>query len=152
MCIRDRERGLIINVEILQRLLHLGHRGGGAYKDAHLGGVPLSHLGIHLLTSLPTQDNDILQHCRCTNEEMVHVGLQHLVGLGLTGAYNIGGTMGGARGLPHNHLGTIHTLKLPVLCVDLSLIHISEPTRLLSISYAVFCLKKKKPRLDLPDS
>eukprot|EP00658_Telonema_sp_P-2_P039836 TRINITY_DN28468_c0_g1_i1.p1 TRINITY_DN28468_c0_g1~~TRINITY_DN28468_c0_g1_i1.p1 ORF type:complete len:222 (+),score=49.87 TRINITY_DN28468_c0_g1_i1:338-1003(+) len=30
---------------------------------------------------------------------------------------------------------TVHTL---------SLIHISEPTRLLSISYAVFCLKKKK--------
>eukprot|EP00658_Telonema_sp_P-2_P051803 TRINITY_DN39907_c0_g2_i1.p1 TRINITY_DN39907_c0_g2~~TRINITY_DN39907_c0_g2_i1.p1 ORF type:complete len:142 (+),score=16.06 TRINITY_DN39907_c0_g2_i1:145-570(+) len=30
------------------------------------------------------------------------------------------------------------------LRVSLSLIHISEPTRLLSISYAVFCLKKKK--------
>eukprot|EP00658_Telonema_sp_P-2_P075436 TRINITY_DN6498_c0_g1_i1.p1 TRINITY_DN6498_c0_g1~~TRINITY_DN6498_c0_g1_i1.p1 ORF type:complete len:266 (+),score=62.25 TRINITY_DN6498_c0_g1_i1:142-939(+) len=29
---------------------------------------------------------------------------------------------------------------------ELSLIHISEPTRLLSISYAVFCLKKKKKR------
>eukprot|EP00658_Telonema_sp_P-2_P005689 TRINITY_DN12148_c0_g1_i1.p1 TRINITY_DN12148_c0_g1~~TRINITY_DN12148_c0_g1_i1.p1 ORF type:complete len:166 (+),score=32.44 TRINITY_DN12148_c0_g1_i1:104-601(+) len=29
----------------------------------------------------------------------------------------------------------------------LSLIHISEPTRLLSISYAVFCLKKKKTPL-----
>ena len=29
------------------------------------------------------------------------------------------------------------------LILDLSLIHISEPTRLLSISYAVFCLKKK---------
>eukprot|EP00658_Telonema_sp_P-2_P056354 TRINITY_DN44814_c0_g1_i2.p1 TRINITY_DN44814_c0_g1~~TRINITY_DN44814_c0_g1_i2.p1 ORF type:complete len:155 (-),score=39.26 TRINITY_DN44814_c0_g1_i2:41-505(-) len=29
----------------------------------------------------------------------------------------------------------------------LSLIHISEPTRLLSISYAVFCLKKKKKKL-----
>src|SRR5678815_2884745 len=28
--------------------------------------------------------------------------------------------------------------------VNISLIHISEPTRLLSISYAVFCLKKKK--------
>ena len=27
--------------------------------------------------------------------------------------------------------------------INLSLIHISEPTRLLSISYAVFCLKKK---------
>eukprot|EP00658_Telonema_sp_P-2_P047021 TRINITY_DN35481_c0_g1_i1.p1 TRINITY_DN35481_c0_g1~~TRINITY_DN35481_c0_g1_i1.p1 ORF type:complete len:102 (+),score=6.13 TRINITY_DN35481_c0_g1_i1:140-445(+) len=33
-------------------------------------------------------------------------------------------------------------LDLKVMC--LSLIHISEPTRLLSISYAVFCLKKKK--------
>eukprot|EP00658_Telonema_sp_P-2_P028458 TRINITY_DN21801_c0_g1_i2.p1 TRINITY_DN21801_c0_g1~~TRINITY_DN21801_c0_g1_i2.p1 ORF type:complete len:116 (-),score=24.89 TRINITY_DN21801_c0_g1_i2:55-402(-) len=30
------------------------------------------------------------------------------------------------------------------LALVLSLIHISEPTRLLSISYAVFCLKKKK--------
>ena len=30
--------------------------------------------------------------------------------------------------------------------LDLSLIHISEPTRLLSISYAVFCLKKKKQK------
>src|SRR5678815_5858548 len=30
------------------------------------------------------------------------------------------------------------------LLMGLSLIHISEPTRLLSISYAVFCLKKKK--------
>eukprot|EP00658_Telonema_sp_P-2_P017204 TRINITY_DN1665_c0_g1_i10.p1 TRINITY_DN1665_c0_g1~~TRINITY_DN1665_c0_g1_i10.p1 ORF type:complete len:1021 (-),score=147.43 TRINITY_DN1665_c0_g1_i10:67-3129(-) len=29
----------------------------------------------------------------------------------------------------------------------LSLIHISEPTRLLSISYAVFCLKKKKKKI-----
>src|SRR5659263_515139 len=31
----------------------------------------------------------------------------------------------------------------PGLCTDLSLIHISEPTRLGMISYAVFCLKKK---------
>src|SRR5450756_2949224 len=31
-----------------------------------------------------------------------------------------------------------------VVVVDLSLIHISEPTRLGMISYAVFCLKKKK--------
>src|SRR5674536_386152 len=32
----------------------------------------------------------------------------------------------------------------------LSLIHISEPTRLLSISYAVFCLKKKKQKTKQP--
>ena len=31
--------------------------------------------------------------------------------------------------------------------LELSLIHISEPTRLLSISYAVFCLKKKLKNL-----
>src|SRR5450756_2058529 len=31
--------------------------------------------------------------------------------------------------------------------LDLSLIHISEPTRLGMISYAVFCLKKKKKRI-----
>ena len=30
--------------------------------------------------------------------------------------------------------------------VELSLIHISEPTRLGMISYAVFCLKKKKKK------
>ena len=30
--------------------------------------------------------------------------------------------------------------------LDLSLIHISEPTRRTPISYAVFCLKKKKKR------
>ena len=29
-------------------------------------------------------------------------------------------------------------------CANLSLIHISEPTRQAEISYAVFCLKKKK--------
>eukprot|EP00658_Telonema_sp_P-2_P022359 TRINITY_DN18936_c0_g1_i19.p1 TRINITY_DN18936_c0_g1~~TRINITY_DN18936_c0_g1_i19.p1 ORF type:complete len:347 (+),score=111.51 TRINITY_DN18936_c0_g1_i19:40-1080(+) len=34
--------------------------------------------------------------------------------------------------------------KMERLILNLSLIHISEPTRLLSISYAVFCLKKKK--------
>src|SRR5678816_1878006 len=35
-----------------------------------------------------------------------------------------------------------HTIEV-VIDRLLSLIHISEPTRLLSISYAVFCLKKK---------
>eukprot|EP00658_Telonema_sp_P-2_P078145 TRINITY_DN7246_c0_g1_i1.p1 TRINITY_DN7246_c0_g1~~TRINITY_DN7246_c0_g1_i1.p1 ORF type:complete len:110 (+),score=25.17 TRINITY_DN7246_c0_g1_i1:41-370(+) len=44
-----------------------------------------------------------------------------------------------------------HTLMQPhniasTTVFFLSLIHISEPTRLLSISYAVFCLKKKKKK------
>ena len=36
--------------------------------------------------------------------------------------------------------------ELIALIRDLSLIHISEPTRQAEISYAVFCLKKKKPQ------
>src|SRR5678815_3670852 len=35
-------------------------------------------------------------------------------------------------------------VNVQAMVYGLSLIHISEPTRLLSISYAVFCLKKKK--------
>src|SRR5665647_3848779 len=49
-------------------------------------------------------------------------------------------------------LGEIGVVKDSVVCSphravaqeDLSLIHISEPTRRTPISYAVFCLKKKK--------
>ena len=37
--------------------------------------------------------------------------------------------------------GTRHEIKS---YIELSLIHISEPTRQAEISYAVFCLKKKK--------
>ena len=47
----------------------------------------------------------------------------------------------------------IHSRKLNIKAivtfyavVDLSLIHISEPTRQAEISYAVFCLKKKKKK------
>ena len=42
------------------------------------------------------------------------------------------------------YVGNIYSKITPhVIELYLSLIHISEPTRLLSISYAVFCLKKK---------
>src|SRR5450759_1391905 len=50
----------------------------------------------------------------------------------------------------HHHIAEIRRLerrdsKHPLsLALPLSLIHISEPTRLGMISYAVFCLKKKK--------
>src|SRR5678816_683651 len=43
--------------------------------------------------------------------------------------------------LPHREIASIVGSTR-----ELSLIHISEPTRLLSISYAVFCLKKKMAR------
>ena len=45
-------------------------------------------------------------------------------------------------------LEDIHSVGLKHIHMDhkLSLIHISEPTRLRRISYAVFCLKKKKKK------
>src|SRR5674536_211347 len=51
------------------------------------------------------------------------------------------------RPLTGGHRRTVQRRKesvAPSTRRPLSLIHISEPTRLLSISYAVFCLKKKK--------
>src|SRR5674536_171685 len=44
----------------------------------------------------------------------------------------------------HNPEFTVMEIYISYKDYNLSLIHISEPTRLLSISYAVFCLKKKK--------
>src|SRR5660398_311148 len=40
----------------------------------------------------------------------------------------------------------VTTIRGGSMALDLSLIHISEPTRLRRISYAVFCLKKKKKK------
>src|SRR5450756_2701208 len=62
---------------------------------------------------------------------MVEIAIAALLAIVI---FNPGGT---ARDL----LGWI---TLGLLVLGLSLIHISEPTRLGMISYAVFCLKKKK--------
>ena len=53
---------------------------------------------------------------------------------------------GGSAALSARIAGFPGRGSIPPSRLDLSLIHISEPTRLLSISYAVFCLKKKKKR------
>src|SRR5678809_1682646 len=45
-----------------------------------------------------------------------------------------------------NDTGGNYAIKSLRAAVELSLIHISEPTRQAEISYAVFCLKKKNPR------
>src|SRR5678815_858805 len=60
---------------------------------------------------------------------------QTTVGANLSKAVlrQVGAVLGGLLGL----------IAIVVFMPNLSLIHISEPTRLLSISYAVFCLKKK---------
>ena len=60
---------------------------------------------------------------------------------GRTGRDGIGGATGSSKA---------HNTKSTSVCgaevQKLSLIHISEPTRQAEISYAVFCLKKKKKK------
>src|SRR5678815_6038894 len=75
----------------------------------------------------------------------IEAGNRHQTLLGVTGS-----------GKTFTAANVIQKLDRPTLVVShnktlaaqlyLSLIHISEPTRLLSISYAVFCLKKKKKK------
>ena len=50
-----------------------------------------------------------------------------------------------ASGIPNSHGVTGGVYKTRER-IHLSLIHISEPTRQAEISYAVFCLKKKKKK------
>ena len=66
-----------------------------------------------------------------------NIGMELLASLEPFGFIGLGWFEAGAR--------SFYNSKKPVY---LSLIHISEPTRLLSISYAVFCLKKKKKTLN----
>eukprot|EP00658_Telonema_sp_P-2_P006041 TRINITY_DN1229_c0_g1_i2.p1 TRINITY_DN1229_c0_g1~~TRINITY_DN1229_c0_g1_i2.p1 ORF type:complete len:103 (-),score=16.45 TRINITY_DN1229_c0_g1_i2:88-396(-) len=87
---------------------------------------------------------------------MVHpLGTVHSSHNLVEGATAAGNTLGHVAhsGAEHVDGGVIIHGLLPLLEAlvgdgaadeSLSLIHISEPTRLLSISYAVFCLKKKK--------
>src|SRR5678816_1520929 len=61
-------------------------------------------------------------------------------------ASGLRGEVLGSEYLGHSQIVTVTTAvgsTLRAKVGPLSLIHISEPTRLLSISYAVFCLKKK---------
>eukprot|EP00658_Telonema_sp_P-2_P011941 TRINITY_DN14563_c0_g1_i4.p1 TRINITY_DN14563_c0_g1~~TRINITY_DN14563_c0_g1_i4.p1 ORF type:complete len:149 (-),score=42.75 TRINITY_DN14563_c0_g1_i4:40-486(-) len=70
--------------------------------------------------------------------DMLEVGCQH----GPGGA----GDPGLSPAETKSHFASWAIVSSPLTLSHLSLIHISEPTRLLSISYAVFCLKKKKKK------
>eukprot|EP00658_Telonema_sp_P-2_P078863 TRINITY_DN7486_c0_g1_i2.p1 TRINITY_DN7486_c0_g1~~TRINITY_DN7486_c0_g1_i2.p1 ORF type:complete len:254 (-),score=57.42 TRINITY_DN7486_c0_g1_i2:79-840(-) len=108
---------------------------------------------VHVLRLLP--DDDLLEALlEFVRERQIHAAMV-LTCVGSTGTtvlrpagssepkllegkfeiVSLTGTLGAGGG---------HHLHMSVS--DLSLIHISEPTRLLSISYAVFCLKKKKKK------
>eukprot|EP00658_Telonema_sp_P-2_P063902 TRINITY_DN52745_c0_g1_i1.p1 TRINITY_DN52745_c0_g1~~TRINITY_DN52745_c0_g1_i1.p1 ORF type:complete len:118 (-),score=24.77 TRINITY_DN52745_c0_g1_i1:96-449(-) len=72
----------------------------------------------------------------------INLGRRELIGKGSFGMVYKGIDLESNRLLAIKEISLVgsNVQQLPTL----SLIHISEPTRLLSISYAVFCLKKKK--------
>eukprot|EP01016_Furgasonia_blochmanni_P001717 TRINITY_DN10677_c0_g1_i2.p1 TRINITY_DN10677_c0_g1~~TRINITY_DN10677_c0_g1_i2.p1 ORF type:complete len:348 (+),score=74.67 TRINITY_DN10677_c0_g1_i2:63-1106(+) len=76
------------------------------------------------------------------NPELHRKTIQTLVSMGYDEMYVLKKIREGS-----NHIKTLYDrvchLQALKNCQDLSLIHISEPTRLGMISYAVFCLKKK---------
>src|SRR5450756_3001574 len=74
--------------------------------------------------------------------------LEKFAGIGDLAGHGRGGR-GGRRAQIDGRLGVAHApveVAVGGAEADLSLIHISEPTRLGMISYAVFCLKKKKQK------
>eukprot|EP00658_Telonema_sp_P-2_P080914 TRINITY_DN814_c0_g1_i7.p1 TRINITY_DN814_c0_g1~~TRINITY_DN814_c0_g1_i7.p1 ORF type:complete len:184 (-),score=13.43 TRINITY_DN814_c0_g1_i7:23-574(-) len=80
--------------------------------------------------------SDIVPHLMRVHNEVP------IVGVGFQGSLPVPTNRAHPSVVPSVVAGSAH--------VGLSLIHISEPTRLLSISYAVFCLKKKKKKQHIP--
>src|SRR5450759_5854762 len=130
---RRHYKGRVYEAHLLRR----SFREDGKVKNETLGNI--SHLPGHLI-------------------EIIRRSLKGEAFLGAAEAFEI------TRSLPHGDAvavyGQARALGFPellgpacrerelalALIIALSLIHISEPTRLGMISYAVFCLKKKKKK------
>src|SRR5665648_419481 len=81
-----------------------------------------------------------------SSEQVLKLLLAFLLHNGLLNGHNLLFFVDGARSLQAAILTMFQWLPHVRIILDLSLIHISEPTRLGMISYAVFCLKKKKKK------
>src|SRR5678815_537364 len=155
MCIRDRFEGVVAQLQQLyetteselsrQRIRqYMSRRTCSVCQGARLRpeilAVTIDGVGIHEFSRKPVSEARMfIESLRLTGQQDVitteirrEIGnrLNFLceVGLGYLTLDRESGTLSGGE------------------AQRLSLIHISEPTRLLSISYAVFCLKKKKEK------
>eukprot|EP00658_Telonema_sp_P-2_P080016 TRINITY_DN7885_c0_g2_i4.p1 TRINITY_DN7885_c0_g2~~TRINITY_DN7885_c0_g2_i4.p1 ORF type:complete len:138 (-),score=40.70 TRINITY_DN7885_c0_g2_i4:56-469(-) len=97
-----------------------------------------------------TRRSSLVSGAEADNDSMIHGDM----GDGVRSSFGMEGG-GGGHGGGSLFSAIIRSPNTPALSPRaaaatshhfLSLIHISEPTRLLSISYAVFCLKKKKKK------
>eukprot|EP00658_Telonema_sp_P-2_P001459 TRINITY_DN10543_c0_g1_i11.p1 TRINITY_DN10543_c0_g1~~TRINITY_DN10543_c0_g1_i11.p1 ORF type:complete len:152 (-),score=23.47 TRINITY_DN10543_c0_g1_i11:89-544(-) len=83
---------------------------------------------------------------------MVNYGISPRNAIAMFGTTNLPRTHARIAAWQTSKIGLVYhnamnDIVLNCFILILSLIHISEPTRLLSISYAVFCLKKKKKKI-----
>ena len=91
------------------------------------------------------KDDEGLSRCLTSDSRIIFILYGDIVTIS-----DIVETVKSAGKLAIVHLDLINGLSSKEVAVDLSLIHISEPTRQAEISYAVFCLKKKKtPKLEI---
>eukprot|EP00658_Telonema_sp_P-2_P085928 TRINITY_DN990_c0_g1_i11.p1 TRINITY_DN990_c0_g1~~TRINITY_DN990_c0_g1_i11.p1 ORF type:complete len:406 (+),score=112.66 TRINITY_DN990_c0_g1_i11:173-1390(+) len=98
--------------------------------------------GSKVLPLYPCQVPEIVSDVKI---ESVHLTADSLLMLSTKGKVYEQDTGQAGRRIPRQiQMGPLVVLQVACGVANLSLIHISEPTRLLSISYAVFCLKKKK--------
>ncbi len=102
----------------------------------HLSSITIIWRSQGSITSVPSRGANHMYECMCMTI-FVHIHIRIHV---LTYTWRHSPT--------YIHSCTLHTYILKTLAwtSTSSLIHISEPTRLLSTPYAVFCLKKKKKK------
>eukprot|EP00658_Telonema_sp_P-2_P015255 TRINITY_DN15866_c0_g1_i1.p1 TRINITY_DN15866_c0_g1~~TRINITY_DN15866_c0_g1_i1.p1 ORF type:complete len:155 (+),score=28.78 TRINITY_DN15866_c0_g1_i1:110-574(+) len=149
MCIRDRDTGLETS---FVELLHIegGKVIGTERYDLFTNLVARRRMFMDMMTKLfevGLKDSEAIHLLRELGARHVSYGLTKEDYVAYTDPFVIT-VEACARSSTINplvkHLLREFWQRATSIMLELSLIHISEPTRLLSISYAVFCLKKKK--------
>ena len=106
------------------------------------------------MKNLGIEDARVDEHCYVYGTLPATPGCEKLPALGLIAHMDTAPDASGENVNPilhENYDGNDVTLPATGMVMKtLSLIHISEPTRRTPISYAVFCLKKKKKRTTTP--
>src|SRR5680860_1350063 len=123
--------------QALDRLRAVLDRPAGRYRE--LNGA--SHLDDYLSRDRPREDEEVL------TEPILADLLESVLGFPPDAYFPQLGRSGLKPDFtPHDLVAHRFVLDAKSSTQDLALIHISEPTRRTPISYAVFCLKKKKKR------
>src|SRR5680860_207355 len=107
----------------------------------HIFGIPITNT---LVASLLTTVVLVVIVYFCTRKvNEIPRGWQNLFEMIIESLFKMIDDVTGNRKQTYQFFPLIATIFIFIIVSNLSLIHISEPTRRTPISYAVFCLKKK---------